>query len=89
MNERERFIETMKFGTPDRIPRWECAFWLEALERWINEGMPKKVLYPDGDQKGPTEDSLREYFGFDRSFGVYFRGTVPINIGPYHTLRYR
>lgn len=82
LNDRERFLQTMRFGQPDRIPYWECAFWGEALNRWVSEGMPESVLHPDGPGKGgPTEESLRNYFGFDRSFGVYFRGTVPVNLG--------
>jgi hypothetical protein len=80
VNDRERFLQTMRFGQPDRIPYWECAFWNEALDRWVTEGMPVGVAHPDGPHRGPTEDSLRGYFGFDRSFGVYFRGTVPVNL---------
>lgn len=76
MNDRERFLATMRFGQPDRIPYWECAFWGEALQRWVTEGMPESVIRPN-----TTEESLRDYFGFDRSFGVYFRGTVPVNLG--------
>jgi len=80
MNDRERFLETMCFGSPDRIPYWECAFWGETLSRWVDEGMPEEVLHPDGPESRPTEGSLRGYFGFDRSFGVYFRGTVPADL---------
>ncbi len=72
MNERERFRETMTFGTPDRVPYWECAFWQETLERWKREGLPENVDH--------AEASLCDFFGFDRSFGVYFRQTIPINI---------
>jgi uroporphyrinogen-III decarboxylase len=82
LNDRERFLRTMRFRQPDRIPYWECAFWGEALNRWVSEGMPDSVLHPNGPGKGgPTEESLRNYFGFDRSFGVYFRGTVPVHLG--------
>lgn len=77
MNDRERFLKTIGFGQPDRIPYWECAFWGETLNRWVSEGMPNSVIHPNG----PTEESLRSYFSFDRNFGVYFRGTVPVNLG--------
>ena len=73
MNDRQRFLETVRFGQPDRIPYWECAFWGETFTRWISEGMPESAI--------KSQDSLREYFGFDRSFGVYFRGTAPVNLG--------
>lgn len=76
VNDRERFLTTMRFGQPDRIPYWECAFWGEALQRWVTEGMPESVIRPH-----TTEESLRSYFGFDRGFGIYFRGTVPVNLG--------
>ncbi|MEI7837904.1 MAG: hypothetical protein WCK05_15995 [Planctomycetota bacterium] len=35
MNDRERFLATMRFGKPDRIPYWECAFWPDvSLENY-------------------------------------------------------
>lgn len=80
MNDRERLLATLRFGQPDRIPYWECAFWNETLARWENEGLPASVLHPQGSNSGPTEESLRNHFGFDRSFGVYFRGTMPANL---------
>lgn len=81
MNDRERFIETMTFGNPDRIPLWECAFWGETFDRWLVEGIPDHVIHPEGPGSQPTEQSLCSYFGFDKSFGVYFRNTVKVNIG--------
>lgn len=81
MNDRERFRATLRFGQPDRIPYWECAFWGETLERWRGEGLPERVVHPGGPGTGPTEESLREHFGFDRGFGVYFRGTIAMNTG--------
>lgn len=44
MNERERFIETMTFGSPDRIPNHELGLWGQTVERWIGEGMPTDAL---------------------------------------------
>ena len=81
MNDRERFLATMRFEQPDRIPYWECAFWGETYQRWLSEGLPDAVIHPNGPNSGPTEESLRNYFGFDRSFGVYFRSTISINLG--------
>ncbi|MCE5278733.1 MAG: hypothetical protein LLG03_11970 [Planctomycetaceae bacterium] len=81
MNDRQRFLETMRFGAPDRIPYWECAFWGETFARWEKEGLPKSVLHPAGPDSGITEDSLRGHFGFDRSSGVNFRGTLHVNYG--------
>lgn len=83
MNDRERFVQTMIFGNPDRIPLWECAFWDETLERWRTEGLPEEVIHPWGYGSSRTEQSLRRYFGFDKGSGTYFRDTVRINIGMY------
>ncbi len=53
MNDRERFLATANFGTPDRtflIPAWP---WAETLERWEREGLPPKT-------------DLCNHFGTDR-----------------------
>lgn len=54
MNARERFHETMRFGSPDRVPYWEIiGFWGQTIERWQDEGMPVDV-------------HIQALFGFDR-----------------------
>lgn len=53
MNYRERYLETAKFGNPDRaflVPQW---VWHETILRWEREGMPRDVHFV-------------HYFGFDR-----------------------
>lgn len=53
MNARERFLETMRFGKPDRLflmPQWIFA---DTVKRWHKEGMPADV-------------HTNAYFGFDR-----------------------
>ncbi len=53
MNARERFLQTLKFGSPDRpflLPHW---FLEDTIERWHNEGLPADV-------------DVGEFFGFDR-----------------------
>jgi len=45
MNNRQRFLETMKFGNPDRLPIMEwVGFWDEVIDRWRNEGLSKYEL---------------------------------------------
>lgn len=83
MSDRERFLKTMGSGIPDRAPYWECAFWNETYNRWAEEGLPDSVIHPGGSNTGPTEESLRLFFGFDKNFGIYFRNTAHINIGLY------
>ena len=41
MNERERYLETVLFGTPDRIPFEPGAPREKTLKRWYAEGLPK------------------------------------------------
>jgi uroporphyrinogen decarboxylase len=53
MNYRERYLETVRFGNPDRaflVPHW---FWHETILRWQKEGMRDDV-------------HIVHYFGFDR-----------------------
>ncbi|MCL5070756.1 MAG: hypothetical protein M1308_07655 [Actinobacteria bacterium] len=39
MTERERYIETIKFGSPDRIPMDTLGPRKSTLERWQKEGL--------------------------------------------------
>jgi hypothetical protein len=66
MNARERFHETMRFGSPDRVPYWEViGFWGDTLERWQDEGLP-------------LDEHLQAHFGFDRRETVPVnQGMVP------------
>lgn len=52
MNHRERFIETMTFGRPDRPAAGDYLSYVSTRERWEREGLPKGI-------------DLNEYFGFD------------------------
>jgi hypothetical protein len=53
MNARERFHETFRYGTPDRVflmPQWVFG---DTRNRWYNEGMP-------------ADEHFNAHFGFDR-----------------------
>jgi hypothetical protein len=43
MNDRERFLATMRYGPRDRCPMWDFGFWNETLDRWHGEGLPREV----------------------------------------------
>lgn len=45
MNTRERFLETMRFNTKVRVPKWEFAYWGSTIKRCYAEGLPEKS-YP-------------------------------------------
>ena len=61
MNERERFLQYMKFQPVDRIPLMEMGLWPETLDRWHLEGLPKWVT---------SIRHLEDYLRLDRSFNV-------------------
>jgi len=53
MNERERFLRTMRFQPVDRFPLWgSLGLWSQTYQRWRKEGFP-----------AITEG---EFFGYDR-----------------------
>ena len=41
MNSRERFLETMRYGKPDRVPYFEEGIRREVLMEWRKQGLPK------------------------------------------------
>jgi len=40
MTSRERFRETMRYGTPDRVPYFEEGLRDDVLDRWHEQGLP-------------------------------------------------
>lgn len=40
MNSRERFLETMQYGHPDRVPYFEEGIRPEVLKAWQQQGLP-------------------------------------------------
>jgi len=57
MNSRERFLEAVLFGTPDRIPFSPGGPREKTLKRWHSEGLP---------ENRPWFDVLRETLGLPR-----------------------
>ena len=41
MNSRERFLETMSYCSPDRVPYFEEGIRKEVLREWLKQGLPK------------------------------------------------
>ena len=44
MNQRERYLETLLFGTPDRIPLEPQSGRISTREAWHTQGLPKNIL---------------------------------------------
>ena len=69
MNDRERFLATLRFGEPNRVPYYDQGVREDTLERWYREGLPRDV-------------SVEEFFELDRweLFGP--REDVSLNLYP-------
>ena len=52
MNSRERFLETMRYGNPDRVPYFEEGIRDEVLEAWRRQPVPPN-LRPKGRSTKP------------------------------------
>ncbi len=74
MNARERYIETLLFGTPDKIPLDPGRPREKTLKRWHQEGVPKNRHWFDYlcEQIGIKGDRLTENPFGEKSL-VYFR----------------
>lgn len=61
MNQRERFLNCMRFKPVDRVPLWMPWTWGETLKRWHREGLPMNA-------------DLEKMFGCDRyeEVGIYY-----------------
>lgn len=68
MNQRERYVRTMTFSQPDRVPNHELGIWGHTHERWLGEGMPEHAI-----RCGWFEGI--EYFGIDQ------REFLDVNLG--------
>ena len=79
MNSRERFLATMCFEPVDRVPLWEFGYWVSAVRRWYEEGLPYHAGFPDHyrdgdiargealwwDEEKPPEVDIHGFFQHD------------------------
>lgn len=47
MTHRERFRQTMRFGSFDRPPLWEYGAWPQTIHHWRQEGMADDLQWPN------------------------------------------
>jgi len=52
LTHRERFLKTVRFDNPDRVPLWEFGYLDTTIERWKSEGLPQAA-------------GLKDFFGLD------------------------
>jgi len=69
MNQRERFLATMRFEQADRVPLHELGLWGQTVDEFLKAGMPEQAA---------TENLLvgNDFLGLDR------REFVPVYVGP-------
>ena len=69
MTSRQRFLDTLNFRKPDRMPVVEWApWWDKTLTRWADEGMPMSSPYND--------EKTAAYFGLDIMKMITITGTA-------------
>jgi uroporphyrinogen decarboxylase len=61
MNNRQRFHAVMQFQPVDRPCHVEQGFWEQTYQRWVAEGLPPGVAYPELFHRSPEND-LFGYF---------------------------
>jgi len=70
MNERDRFLATVKFQEADRYPYWELGIWGQTYERWLREGLSEEELKGDWFRGEPKFARLDK------------REFIPLDLGP-------
>ena len=69
MNSRERFLETMRYGSPDRVPYFEEGIRREVLREWRKQGLSKDAdiaqIFPS-DQREVIEVDLEPQPKFNK-----------------------
>ena len=56
MNDRERYLTTMRYQPRDRCPIWDFGFWVETLRLWHADGLPDDI---------DTNAKAARFFGMD------------------------
>jgi uroporphyrinogen decarboxylase len=93
MNSRERFLETMRYGSPDRVPYFEEGIRREVLREWRKQGLPRdaniaqifpsdrrEVIEPDLEPSPKFKKwptSRAELKGLRQRLDPYGRGRLP------------
>ena len=82
MSSRERFRQTMGYGTPDRVPYFEEGIRKDVLRAWRTQGLAKDTdlatLFPS-DHRERIEVDLEPLLGGHGSFELD-RGCQVLNV---------
>lgn len=77
MNDRQRFLATMRYEPRDRAPLCDFGFWDDTLDLWCEQGLPGPVTAADTDALFGM-DRLRLFKG-DRDH-IYRTGTTGTHV---------
>jgi uroporphyrinogen decarboxylase len=78
MNNRERFLATMRYQPRDRTPITDFGFWTETFPVWHKQGLPRHVHFTY------ANSNHVEYFGMDFGLDALSRSTdVRIGLAPH------
>lgn len=69
MNNRERFLATMRYQPRDRAPITDFGFWEETFAVWHQQGLPKKIHFTY------AKSNHVDYFGMDFGIDALSRST--------------
>ncbi len=75
MNERERFLNNMRFKPVDKVTMWPpMDVWHATWERWKTEGYTNMFTEQIGEHGAAGDLSFWDYFGCDRQdeVGIYY-----------------
>ena len=59
MNHRQRFAATMHYQARDRVPLYDFNYWLETIDKWYDQGLPRRY----------DSTNAHTFFGLDASLG--------------------
>lgn len=75
MNERERFLNQLRYKPVDRVTMWPpLDVWATTWKRWTKEGHTNMFAEQIGEHGGAGDLSFWDYFGCDRQdeVGIYY-----------------
>jgi uroporphyrinogen decarboxylase len=68
MNDRERLLAVLNYGSYDRLPVLHFGFWNETLDKWVQEGHLAPELARDWADGNAADAQVGALLGFDYNY---------------------